>query len=405
MYRKLLYCLFAAGTLFSCTKDKDPQPVAKVSEINFRFDTHIQSIDVELVIAQKDGQILLDTVLSTHTNHNLSVHSVETTFDVTTLMYNPSNKWYQMNTYRDVNPNNWHLNNAGSPSAPVQHDRGTITYTNLPAYDNTLFFMSRNLGHASMTWSGSTFKVVYDRTIPQDVTYFLLPKYGKYVLAEVTENQTTVSYNQAVSAAKHTFNKPSGITNFNAYLYGYSDDGVYNRRMMLFGIGGPKPTAEYDIMYPVTGFKNFDLDVTYYDAEHYWHTQSLRAVNLPTQIAFTSKSDFTVTKSDYTDFSMTIGQDKPSIYSMEWLHNTEDLKLIWNVYSSPNQTSFKAKTFLENMNFESLDTKHVPALKLARVISEKAVNFDHQAFLDNKANTTASKNNPISASRKIQKSF
>ncbi|MBC5991940.1 hypothetical protein [Pontibacter cellulosilyticus] len=405
MRKNLLFGILAISALFSCDKENSPEPMLKVSEFNFRLDTSPKVADYELIVSQRDGKVLLDTLVASHENHKLSVKSADTEFDITTITVDPTTLMNNIKTYAKVNPNNWHINNFGTATTK-QREKTRVTYTNLPSYDSNFLFMARELGSWSTSWSGSTLTVDFNRLLPTDQAYLLLPKYGKYILSDVTTAQKSIDFSEAKNTIKTKYNnKPAGITNLRSYLYGYANDGVSTYKMMLFSAFNG-PTEEYDLQHPPTGFDLFDFNMQYHDADKNWHIYSFNGIStIPTEINFLGKADFTVNKSAFDDFQIAFEADKPSIYNTWWSSTDANLKASWEVYSSPADNSFNPKALLENLKSKTLAGNSSLAFKLVSVTSQTATDRNHQAFLDYLYNATVRKDNPIRHTRKIYKSF
>lgn len=405
MRKKLLLSIFAISALLGCDKQQDPQPVAETSEFNFRYDTYPKVENFELILTQNDGSVLLDTLLASHKNHSISVKSADTKFNVTTLLFDQASGWYDVKTYTQINPSNWHINSSGTTTTS-QREETKITYTNLPSDDSNMNFSSLNSGSWGFMGFGNTFTVDFNRLLPSDKTYLILPNYGKYILTDITTTQKTIDFSEARNTIKTQYNKPAGITNFRASLYGYASGGLSNHRLRLFG-GRARPTSEYDLQYPPTSFDLFDLNLYYLDSDKNLHFYIYKGIStVPTEIEFLGEADFDVTSSEFNDFQITFDTNKPTIYSTLWTStDTTKLKANWKVYASPEDNKFKPRTFLEKLYSKSLADKPLPAFKLVFTASQKAKDRDYQEFLDHLLNPTVRKNDPIKHFREITTYF
>jgi hypothetical protein len=409
MRKKLLIGLLTVGTLFSCETDNEPKPSQElksevVSEFNFAYDTSPKVLDFELIISQKDGKVLLDTLIASHASHNLHVKSTDTKFDVTTILYDQKNNYYYVKTYGQVDPNNWHINKAGSPSPAIAREKTSIAYKNLPINNLNVLFMAREFGSGQLSLSNNTISVNYNRIKPTDMAFLLLPERGKYFFNEITAAENVIDYSEAKDVVKHKYNKPAGITGFRSYLYGYNSDGESSFLYYLFGFGGVVATAEYDLQSPSSGFTGYNLDLQYYDAEKHWHTYKFLNTSIPSEVAFEAASDFTVTKSGFDDFQISFATEKPSTYSTGWNPTDENYKIRWDFFNSPEETSFKPKAYIENLKSKILPDKPV-SLKLVSVTSYKAKDRSHQAYLNHMSVPAEHTNNPMKHYRTIVKYF
>jgi hypothetical protein len=405
MRKKLLFGIFAISALFGCEEQQDPQPLAETSEFNFRYDTYPKVENFELILTQNDGRVLLDTLLSSHTNHSIKVKSADTKFNITTLFFNQGTGWYDIKTYTQVNPNNWYINNSRT-TTNEQREETKITYTNVPSYDSNFNFSSLNLSSWGSFWSGNLGIVNFEKLLPSDKAYIIFPSYGKYILTDIATAPYTADFSEAKNTVKTQYNKPAGITYFRASLYGYPSGGLPNQRLRLFG-GRALPTSEYDLQYPPTGFDLYDCNLYYLDSEKNLHFYIYKGISaVPTDPEFLEKADFVANRVEFEDFQIAFNANKPSVYSTLWFSaDTTKLKANWEVYAAPENNSFKPKAFFEKLNTKTFSDKSLPAFKLTTVVSKKAKGHDYQTYLDHMLNETIRKNDPIKHYREITKYF
>ncbi|PRY10889.1 hypothetical protein CLV24_11216 [Pontibacter ummariensis] len=378
-----LTALLLSLAFLGCNKDKDPTPSPKVEvkdiTFNFRLDPMPAATEkFELIVSQKDGEVLLDTLLAPRTAHALSLKSADDKFNITTIYSDPATNKYALRTYIQVNPDNWHIDENISYSEWGETERATIHYTNAPYWDG-IQFTGKQGGTFGATYSGGSIILKYQRLLPTDLTYLLLPESGKYIFAEITSPETHVDFSHASTAVKRRYTKPAGATDFISILFGYTKAGDYRKTMTLTLSG---PGSDYDLQFPTTMIEEFETRLLYTDAEGYRHTYVHNGATVPTEMPFIAKSDFTVTKYEANDFQIKFGENKPNSYTMVW--NSEDTNLDgkWNIYLSAAETAFKPKDFLEKLNAKSLKGKSLAGLSLNSLTSYQAKDYTHQSMQD-----------------------
>ncbi|MFD2247544.1 hypothetical protein [Pontibacter ruber] len=407
---KLLASFFFVCTFLSCDSDKDtapaPEPV-KTFDFSFRYDTSLEGAkDYELILSDKEGKVLLDTLIAFNANHNLRIKSADTKHNLTTILIDPTNNRYWMETFVQVNPHKWHLQYRYDGSRnPVEFEKAEITYTNIP-FDRDFHFSSRLNGGYAGSLSSNTLELSFNRLLLRDQAYIMLPSHGKYLFTEITSSQTTVDFTKAGNTEKLKYSKPANITNFSTVLDGFTKAGDYTSRISLYS-SSRIPYQEYDLQYPPSpnGFEDFNVTASYTDAGGYYHQYQQVGKSVPTEIDFAPTSDFSVTKQGFEDFAITFTDDKPSMYKTYWSVYETGLDLSWNIYSSPDKSSYQPKSFLEGLKSKKLTGVDFSALELKTVTSSKFEGYTYQEYLDLKANPGLYIYNAVKKSRWINKAF
>jgi hypothetical protein len=406
MRTKLLTSFLFICTLLSCDPEKDSAPAPiNTFDFSFRYDTHLEGAkDLELILTQEDGRVVLDTLIAFNTEHKLRIKSGDTKYNLTTVLFNPADNSYWMETFVQVNPDKWNLRYFITSNTLAETEKAEITYINTPL-DTRPYFRTKAPSGYVATWNAGTLKVMnYTRLLPTDLAYLVLPVHGKYMFTEITLNQTTVDFTGAGNTVKRKYSRPAGVTNFRTYLDGYVKAGDDNSRISLYW-SPSTPSVEYDLQYPPTGVEAFSLDVSYTDAGGYLHTYKSYGNQIPTEFDFAAASDFSVSKSAFDDFLITFADDKPSIYNMYWAASEADFNVRWNIYNSPERTGFIPKAFLDGLKSKKLEGKNLSAFKLSYVSTLKIQDQSYQGILDILANPTLALFKEAKHSRRITKYF
>lgn len=405
MRKLLLLSILLSGTLLSCdtNKEETPQPIPKEFNINFQYDTPTKEIkDVELILSQEDGTILLDTLLAATQKHALQVKADDENIHATTIIYNAAIDEYLIRTYRNLSAmDNWYVDDYADPVPSItQSEKTKIIYNNVPPYDPGFHFRTRYIGSFQTVWNGSAFTVTYDRFLPTDVAYLLLPNYGKYMLTELTSAQKTVDFSEAADAVKRKFNRPSGSLDYMVFLNGYLSAGNYSKPLVLYWPGNAN-SDEYDLMYPPTGIAEYELQVRYKGADDSRHTYFYTGTTVPTNVDLVPKADFTVIKTGFDAFSIQFGQDKPTMYSTLWTFNNTGFNARWIVYLSSDETSFAPEAFLINLKSQKLKDKTLSPGKLTNTFSQKAPAYTYQSYMEYQVNPEAKMKKEMKQVRQI----
>ncbi|WP_161889726.1 hypothetical protein [Pontibacter russatus] len=392
MKKRYLLPFLLFVTLTSCEDEKEnpsPQPDAKAVSFNFRLDPLPEETkDFELIISQKDGEVLLDTMLAGRREHELKVNSEDTKFNVTTIYSNPSTKKYSMRTYVQVNPDGWHIDDGINTREEAETVPSKVYYSNAINHKNygssRIEFGAIRVELFRFFPLGSSIDdplilmVEYDRKFKNDLSYLLLADQGKYIFAEVTSPETHVDFSNAGTAIKRKYKRPDGVPPLTSVLFGYTKAGDYSNPVTLY-LSSRNP-EEYDLQFPQTVVEEFELMLSYMEfggyIHQYWHVDS----TVPEEMPLLPKSDFTVTKSLFNDFQVKFAEDKPSTYDLFWTSRTANLNADWQVFLSPEETTFNMEGFIEKLSATTLKGKSLSDFRLYRVMSQTAKDYTHQSM-------------------------
>ncbi|MFD2247542.1 hypothetical protein [Pontibacter ruber] len=412
MRTKLLASLLFISTLLSCDSEKDtapapaPEPI-KTFGFSFRYDPVPRTIkDYELIVSQKDGSILLDTLVTAGSHHALKVKSNETKFDVTTIIKIPETTNHILKTYVNVNPDKWHIDEGFSTFGSRTTERSELRYYNIP-YDRTHIFSSKQAEGTASSWPNTTDNILFlnfARLLPTDLAYILLVNYEKYLFTEVSSTKMDIDFSGANTALRKKYDRPAGATDFRSFLFGYTKAGDYANRMLLYN-SDRQPSDEYDFLYPSTTIEEFEFNLIYTDAKGYRHSYRNISTLLPSVMNFAAESDFIVAKQGFNDFEIKFGEDKPSSYLVFWVAKDVTTQAQWYTYSSPDEKNIIPKDFLENLKAKSLAGKNLSTFKLYSVQTEKARGYTHQTLRDYLANPEALRKKEMKQTRLIEKTF
>ncbi|RDV10747.1 hypothetical protein DXT99_25915 [Pontibacter diazotrophicus] len=408
--RKLyLLTLLLTLALTSCKEAEGPapQPELKLPAVtfNFRYDlVPYEAEEFELIVSQKDGKVLLDTLIAPRVRHELVVESEETKFDVTTIYLDPTSKKYSMRTYVQVNPHNWHVTDYFGFYTGGASEACEIKFTNVPppVVSSYHLFKGKNPGgQTSNGWDDEGNLVIgYNRFLPADTVYLLMTQVGKYIFAPVTSELTEIDFSEAKPVVEHRLNVPAGMAWQGYSLDGYLSKGNYIHGLLIdFGLGE-------EVQYPSTLIEEYLLTVDYYDAEGCWHKYHHIGESVPTDLGYLTESDFAIAKAEFNDFQIRFKEDMPTSYYMEW--GSEELKVNWRIYLAPEQTTFKPQDYLQSLSvgyLKGMDLSGFTLKDLTSYQADKTKNYTFQSLHDYLNNPEAVLKHEMRQYRTIQKIF
>lgn len=135
------------------------------------------------------------------------VRSADTLLDITSVYLDPtiymgtSTDWYSIRTYVQVNPTDWHINERINPMPFDETEAATIYYRNVPSVEH-MRFTSKQSNNWGYTYAGSDLTLTYERQLPTDLAYLMLPASGMYIFTDVTSPETYVDFSQAMPTLK-----------------------------------------------------------------------------------------------------------------------------------------------------------------------------------------------------------
>lgn len=410
MRLKFLLSVLMAAILVGCDKENAPSPDTSIKDFDFtfRYDAPLTTINqFELLLTQKDGKILLDTLLSTRTQHALTAKTNDSKLNLTLITLDAANRnMYSITTYNQVNPDKWHIIAGFTTEVNAPTLAGEIRYANIP-YDAKAFFSSKQSNWTGLSWPNPAHNYLianYNRLLSTDLAYILLPTHGKYMFTDASSDLMSVDFSNANTSTKLKYNRPANITKFRTFLHGYSKAGDYTHMQPLFNSDYMSSEA-YDLQYPSTVIEEFELNVYYTDADGYQHRYYHIGSAVPQIMPFSEKSNFKVAKSDFSDFQVSFTDNLPSLYFSHWALATADVNANWYIYSSPEEVSYHPKRILEELKPKLLAGKSVAGFKLSSVQTIKAPNYTYQSYCDYYGSPEARARKAMKETQQIGKSF
>ncbi|PVY40694.1 hypothetical protein [Pontibacter virosus] len=406
MKTRLSAIWIASLLTFGCSKTEvEPKPETSPELATFEFTlsfkpAYINTAEFELIVAQENGSVLLDTLLTASETHWIKLKTDDQTFDVTTITSNESIQgpdYHLIRTYTGVNPDKWMLNENLNYSVNTYNEETTLNskvrYTNLPYNYGGFSFHSTLLGSYTAGTSSQSRDIQigsYTRIFPNNYTYLLLPDLGKYIYSAANDFDVTVDYSTAGTLEMHDFVKPNGLLLHYANLNGYHNTGNYVNPLQVYNSVKAKTShnlinpIKHDLMVPPALFESFELSLTFRNSVNNELNYYKLTEEIPTDLSFLKEPDFTVGTTNPEILQITTGQDKPTNYTLNWFTTDRNkLNAAWLVTLPDESKSFNVKAYQQSLQKSILlKDKDLSVLRLNSVQWSKATSYTYQSFLD-----------------------
>jgi hypothetical protein len=410
-----ILCLAAAIGLFSCHKDNShpgtnpPTDSTKTTgsmKISLSIPPDTTSNDIEVIISELQGNILLDTLAAPNTILNASMSTKATLVDVSFISaFQNQGARYSVITYRGINPSSWTgpfrgssiVNLLAKTTSPAE-----LYYKHLPEPD--FQFNSSAFDDGKFTINSDGIDVHYNQ-IPGGYTSILFPSIGLFILhmpkgLNDTIDCNTVQYDTAVSA-----NYPSS-PNYNwvnSQLVGVIDSTDPRKCVTLCFNYPVQGSFVQHLLYPRrTKFQKYWSYSSFTNASDgseldvYGYLNSVDAkVNYPAPNAYVFNS------TQNTNFSITFNSSKPTYYRTDWTNNT----IFWSVYSSPDSTQFNPLGFWTAQKSKLLKGQDLSQLAFNYFVTETVPGYDYVDFFNWAGNAKLHDAKPVSGSTFYSKFF
>jgi len=388
-----LFVLLLSGLVLGCKKEKDaPKPeVLPNVELSLNVNPGNTSVKTaEIIISELEGKKLLDTVVTTYQMQRVKVRSQAANFIITVIYKLPGFEKFYMNSYVQVRPNNWEIRTNSSfeyasPNKIPAFEQATLKYTKYPFSPDNKFRFTDSYGSGG---GGTTLNlfyreltVNYEKHTGRNFTYLLIPTINKYKIAEVTTNNSVIDLAQMETGTRLKFktspdNLQKGVTN----LFGYPLANNFENFLWLHFSSDLNIANDVDLIYPAKQLPHFRLTTTFFDASSNIYEYFSLADSVPSRLNFIDDSFIKINTKTYDQVDIEFLKEAPTYYAAQWMDANNELE--WYVILPPGVTTFKAKEFFTSLGSTLLQGKSYPALRLNRLVLEKADNLTFGSFFD-----------------------
>jgi hypothetical protein len=309
--------------------------------------------NVELIISEPGGKVLLDTITPVNTHIIASLSTNATLVDLTSVFYFDSQQSYFVTTYKGVNPSAWstdcftsytysyYYSDGPQPATPLTHD--SIIFTNvptanLPAYNYASFSQNafsnvyldlRDPGYARIGYS----------LLPGNYAYLLYSTAGKYKMFIPTQGTQTVDCSTMDNITSANFSQSSYYTYFFSSIYGYSDSTNLNSRIQLYYNIALEDSDLHLIVpqleYPTNNIQKYAVLGNFSSANQESAVLYSYGNTVNPNITYPDPGFYTINANQVNHFSVSWNAAKPTYYATEWV----DSAVTWLVYASPDSTT------------------------------------------------------------------
>lgn len=387
-YFRTLFLITILLSIFSCKKDEKIDTLKKEREFVINYNGIADNYKFELIIVS-NNQKLLDTVLSTHTEHLIKYNSVDSLVDLTFISKYETFDLINVNfikTFLSVNPKDWEIFNgieeAISADLPQNSSAGqhaSIHFMNLPNLQDVrkqIWYQSQNnnSGSAVYDYSNNTFDV--DGYFSGSF-YILVEPTGKYFLIKKPVLNQIVDFNNAMYATKIKY---SGIDNSTLYatIIGYTDYvAPYDSFTWVYSNSPDRKNSEYDLIYPGNAFNKYKTHIVWNNQPNTYSIYSFDNTP-PATLQFLDDSYLSVTKNSLSEFSVKFNKNPPTFYKLNLQNQSGDID--WSIYAPSTTTTINAKSIYNSLNSKSIVNENIDYVSIKSVTIDKADNLTYQEF-------------------------
>jgi hypothetical protein len=337
--------------------------------------------NVELIISEPGGKVLLDTITPANTHITASLSTNATTVDLTNIYYNTLDKVYIAKTYLGVNPSGWagdyslsYYNPYGSRPADMTPD--TMTFTNIPSQIDLLFSQNPFTGVAQNIGIPNT-AIEEDSMVPGNYAYLLCPTTGQYKMVIPDQPNETVDCSTMDQAATGTFTPSSYFTHYFTNIYGYTDSTNQNSQIWLYIFDSILVNTLPQLEYPTKNIQKYAVTAAFshgiYELAQ-WYACS-DTVN--TNITYPDPSSYTLAATQNTHFAVNWNATKPTYYTTYW----GDAIVSWTVYASPDSTTLNPIGLLTAQKSKLLQGQDLTKLTFGEFTFETVNGYNYAGYL------------------------
>jgi hypothetical protein len=387
--------------LLSCHKtDSKPAgtttPPPTVGTMNINFDYGPQGSQYELIISEPGGTVLLDTLAVGAVPVIATLKTNDTLVDLTTII-SLGSSYYDIYCYKSINASRITTPPSSDYTIADGLKTGTTTpasiyYENIPqgALTNTLspqFLFTNfpwNVFTNAVTSVSPNYVSINYNNYAGNYAYFLLPSAGLYNLHIQVNAADTVDCTHMDTAISLTFNRPQPFT-VNSQLSTFI--GIPDTTDLTKIIGftyfnaAPPSRAGVDFEYPNIPVQKYELDVLATNANNDNMSYYYLGDSIPLTLPFFQESDFSVTSTVNTNFTVSFPNTQPTYYATSW----RDSSLVMVIYSPADSGTQHPLALLTNQNPKLLKGFNFNAFALGQFTIANINGMSYNGWLNYKS--------------------
>lgn len=395
----------------SCSKTSNSLPnqevIESLSTYTLSYDSKIvPKNEFELIVQDTIGKKLLDTIVSLNKSITLNLKTSAKLFNITTIVYYSSIKKYLINTYLHANFDKWNMLSSidlrNSLNSQTTNQPAQIHYYNSPVfYDHVWFTNSFGPGTFTETHrtSNKTIDIAYNRQ-SNDLAYLIIPSLKLYKLSPTLTNNDTIDLSNMDTATGVKFVVPPGLSFVSTDIFGYTKENDYAGFYRLYNNPSYRYISNYDLMYPKTGFREFELWGTWKDDNNGLYEHFSLADSVSSYIHF--PGSFQLTNFQNSNFNIQFTEAPPTFYSSSWTSNSIYL---WTIFQTPEKNEVNPQSLNISINSKYLSNIDLSSIKLNNVTQYNATGYTYQSFFNKYFDSLSRGNRNIRVLNKYTKFF
>ena len=337
--------------------------------------------NVELIISEPGGKVLLDTITPANTHITASLSTNATTVNLTNIYYDAAEKVYVAKTYLGVNPSGWagdyslsYYNPYGPRPAVMTPD--TITFANIPSQNDLVFSQNVFTGVNENIAIPNTAIEEYSM-VPGNYAYLLCSTTGQYKMVIPDQSNETVDCSTMDQAATGSFNSSSYFTHYFTAIYGYTDSTNQNSQIWLYLNDSSLVNTLPQLEYPTKNIQKYAVTAAF--SHGIWELAQWYACSdmVNTNITYPDPGSYTLTATQNTHFSVNWNSAKPTYYTTYW----GDSMVSWTVYSSPDSTTLNPIGLLTAQKSKLLQGQDLTKLTFGEFQFETVNGYNYAGYL------------------------
>jgi hypothetical protein len=383
---KTTYAILTLLILNSCDKEPsnpDPIPAPAERQLNLKYiKVERDSKTFELIISDSSGNYLVDTIAPVEEMLTINFKSNETKYNITTIERSEARQSYKVNTYYQVYPDQWALNQRYNFAAlggiiTPSPQTSTLTYYNVPTIvttDPVLYQFGSSYGG---TFDGSKreIRLNYNRPAPY-YSFLLIPSLKLYKFYETVTGNDSVNLSTMDIARSVVYNKPFQLSDSIVSVVGFRKKDDISTYLMLYFNQPDGYTG--DLLYPPAGVEQYLIQYSAVDKKKETHYSFVLDDKVPASMEFLDDTYLKLTKKADSDFEIEFPRTLPSFYYF----TLYDQKFDWKIYLPTGKRKIQLNDKLVDLRKSKMLNTYDFSLLKTLVGITKANNYDFEGYLN-----------------------